>query len=152
MGKIDAMDMKILDELIKDSSLSIPKLSDKIDANPSVVYSRIKRLIKRGIIKTFTIIVNEEILGYGVIAVIGAEIDARQRGNIIDELLTIKEVRNVSEVTGRFDLLIKIQTRSMDELYTIISDNIGKISGILHTETFIEMNRRVKEPIYSFQR
>ncbi|MCP8304139.1 MAG: Lrp/AsnC family transcriptional regulator [archaeon] len=152
MGKIDVMDMKILAELMKDSSLSIPKLSDKIDANPSVVYSRIKRLIKRGIIKTFTVVVNEELLGYAVTAVIGAEIDARQRGNIIDELLTIKEVRNVSEVTGRFDLLVKIQTRSMDELYTIISENIGKISGILHTETFIEMNRRVKEPTYSLQR
>ncbi|MCP8323587.1 MAG: Lrp/AsnC family transcriptional regulator [Candidatus Methylarchaceae archaeon HK02M2] len=152
MGKIDVMDMKILTELIKDSSLSIPKLSKKIDANPSVVYSRIKRLLKRDVIKTFTIVVNEELLGYTVTAIIGTEIDARQRETIINELLTIKEVRNVSEVTGRFDLLILIKTKSMDELYNIISENIGKISGILHTETFIEMNKRIKEPIYSVQR
>jgi len=152
MGKIDALDIKILAELIKDSSLSIPKLSKKIDANSSVVYSRIKRLIKKNVIKTFTIVVNEDLLGYAVTAIIGMEIDARQRDSIINELFTIKEVRNISEVTGRFDLLIMTKTRSMDELYNIVSENIGKINGILHTETFIEMNRRVKEPTYSIQR
>ncbi|MCP8313696.1 MAG: winged helix-turn-helix transcriptional regulator, partial [archaeon] len=59
MGKIDEMDMKILAELVKNANLSVPKLSKKINVNPSVVYSRIKRLAKRNIIKNFTIVVNE---------------------------------------------------------------------------------------------
>ena len=66
MGKIDDTDMKILKELVADASLSVPKLSKKINVNPSVVYSRIKRLIKRGLIKKFTVIVNEQLLGYNV--------------------------------------------------------------------------------------
>src|SRR3990170_1601917 len=55
MGKIDDIDMKILSELVKDAGLSVPKLSKKISVNPSVVYSRIKRLLKRGLIKRYTV-------------------------------------------------------------------------------------------------
>jgi len=46
MAKVDKIDQKILSELSKDSSISIPKLAEKINANSSVVYSRIKRLLK----------------------------------------------------------------------------------------------------------
>jgi len=148
MGKIDEMDMKILAELVKNANLSVPKLSKKINVNPSVVYSRIKRLVKRNIIKNFTIVVNEELLGYVVTAVIGMDIDAKLRDSILNELLTLREVKDVSEVTGRFDLIVSIRARSLDELHNLVSEKIGKINGILHTETFIEMKKRAKEPIY----
>jgi len=42
---VDKIDQKILSELSKDSSISIPKLSEKINANYTVVYSWLKRLI-----------------------------------------------------------------------------------------------------------
>ncbi|MCP8321426.1 MAG: Lrp/AsnC family transcriptional regulator [archaeon] len=148
MGKIDEMDMKILAELVKNANLSVPKLSKKINVNPSVVYSRIKRLVKRNVIKNFTIVVNEELLGYVVTAVIGMDIDAKLRDNILNELLTLREVKDVSEVTGRFDLIVSIRARSLDELHNLVSEKIGKINGILHTETFIEMKKRAKEPVY----
>ena len=41
MAKLDEIDTVILQELVKDSGQSIPKLSRKIDVNASVVYSRI---------------------------------------------------------------------------------------------------------------
>ncbi len=148
MGKIDEMDMKILAELVKNANLSVPKLSKKINVNPSVVYSRIKRLVKRNIIKNFTIVVNEELLGYVVTAVIGMDIDAKLRDSILNELLTLREVKDVSEVTGRFDLIVSIRAKSLDELHNLVSEKIGKINGILHTETFISMKVRTKEPAY----
>jgi Lrp/AsnC family transcriptional regulator for asnA, asnC and gidA len=92
--------------------------------------------------------VNEELLGYFVTAVIGMDIDSKLRDDILNELLTLKEVRDVSEVTGRFDLIVSIRAKSLDELHNLVSDKIGKINGILHTETFIEMKKRTKEAVY----
>ena len=46
LERIDDLDMKILEELVKDASISVPRMSKKINVNTSVVYSRIKRLIK----------------------------------------------------------------------------------------------------------
>ena len=86
MAKVDKIDQKILSELSKDSSISIPKLAEKINANSSVVYSRIKRLLKNKLIERFTIDVDDKKLGYGVKALTGINMDSKQRDNVIQEL------------------------------------------------------------------
>ena len=79
MGRIDDLDLKILSELAQDASISVPKLSKKISVNASVVYSRIKRLVKRGLIKKFTIVINDEALGFGVKALTGINMDSQAK-------------------------------------------------------------------------
>ncbi len=145
MNKIDKLDLKILSELMKDASISVPKLSKKIDVNASVIYSRIKRLIKLGLIKKFTIIINEEALGFNVKALTGINMDAKYRDSILKELNKIPEVEEIIEVTGRFDMLVRLHARSLEEMYSIVSDRIGNIEGVHRTETFIEMRRTVKD-------
>nr|MDP9015758.1 winged helix-turn-helix transcriptional regulator [Thermoproteota archaeon] len=102
MRRIDDLDIKILSELSKDAGISVPKLSKKINVNSSVVYSRIKRLVKGGLIKKFTIIINDEALGFSVKALTGINMDSKLRDNVLNELFRISEVREVAEVTGRF--------------------------------------------------
>ncbi|HEU5120105.1 MAG TPA: Lrp/AsnC family transcriptional regulator [Candidatus Nitrosocosmicus sp.] len=147
MGRIDDLDLKILSELSKDASISVPRLSKKININSSVVYSRIKRLVKRGLIKKFTIIINDEALGFNVKALTGITMDSKLRDNVLGELFKIHEVREVAEVTGRFDVLVTMTTRSLDEMHQIISEKVGRIEGIQKTETFIEMRKTSREII-----
>jgi len=148
MAKIDELDLRILTELVKDASISVPKLSKKIDVNSSVAYSRIKRLSKKNLVEKFTVLVNERLLGYTVDAVIGCNIDSRLRENIMREIFDLDQVRDISEVTGRFDLLVNVKARSLDDLHNTISEKIGRVSGVQHTETFIEMKRTRKDPEY----
>ena len=150
-AKVDKIDQKILSELSKDSSISIPKLSEKINVNSSVVYSRIKRLVKKKFIERFTIDINNKELGYGVKALTGINMDSKQRDNIIQELFKISGVREVSEVTGRFDILVTMYAENLSEMYRIISDNIGKIQGIIGSESFIEMKTRTKQMPYMLE-
>jgi Lrp/AsnC family transcriptional regulator, regulator for asnA, asnC and gidA len=151
LTKIDAIDLKILAELQKDANISVPKLSKKINVNPSVVYSRIKRLTKRQLIKRFTIEVNDDVLGYNVSAIIGLNIDSKVREQILEEMLRMDGVRNVYEVTGRFDLLVMVKAKSLEELHSMVSARMGKLNGVNHTETFIEMRRREPESAYPSQ-
>ena len=152
MAKIDDIDLKILAELQKDASISVPKLSKKISVNSSVVYSRIKRLTKKQLIKRFTIEVNDSALGYTVSAMIGLNIDSKVREQIFDEMLQMDSIRDIYEVTGRFDLLIKVKAKSLEELHNTVSAKIGRLNGVLHSETFIEMGRRDKDSGYSQQK
>ena len=140
--------MKILSELSNDSSISIPKLSEKIDVNTSVVYSRIKRLVKNKLIKKFTIDVNDKELGYAVKSLTGINMDSRQRDVVIEELFKIPGVREISEVTGRFDILVIMFAKNLPEMHRLISEEIGKIQGISSSESFIEMKRRKKQMPY----
>ena len=147
MGRIDDLDLKILSELSKDASISVPRLSKKININSSVVYSRIKRLVKRGLIKKFTIIINDEALGFNVKALTGITMDSKLRDNVLGELFKIPAVREVAEVTGRFDVLVTMTARSLDEMHQIISEKVGRIEGVQKTETFIEMRKTSREII-----
>ena len=140
--------MSILSELSNDASISVPKLAKKINTNTSVVYSRIKRLLKRKLIQRFTIDVNDKELGYGVKSVTGINMDSKKRDNIIDSLFRIDGVREISEVTGRFDIMVTMNARNLNEMYKVVSEKIGKIDGIIGSESFIEMKRRTKSMPY----
>ena len=148
---MDKTDQKILSELSKDSSISIPKLAEKINVNSSVVYSRIKRLVKKKLIERFTIQVNNKELGYTVKSLTGINMDSKQRDNVIQELFKIPSVSEVSEVTGRFDILVTMYAENLSQMYRIISDNIGKIQGIIGSESFIEMKTRTKQMPYMLE-
>ena len=148
---MDKTDQRILSELSRDSSISIPKLSEKINANSSVVYSRIKRLINKKLIERFTIEINNKKLGYGVKSLTGINMDSKQRDNVIQELFKIQGVREVSEVTGRFDILVTMYAENLGEMYRIVSDNIGKIEGVISSESFIEMKTRKKQMSYMLE-
>jgi len=148
MAKIDDLDLTILSELSEDAAISIPKLSKKIKVNSSVVYSRIKRLIKHKLIERYTIVVNDAELGFGVKALTGINMDSKKRDNVINELFKIDGVREIAEVTGRFDILVTMYARSLDEMHKIVSEKIGRIDGVLSSESFIEMKTRNKSMPY----
>ena len=140
--------MNILSELSNDASISVPKLAKKINTNTSVVYSRIKRLLKQKLIQRFTIDVNDKELGYGVKSLTGINMDSKKRDNIIDSLFSIDGVREISEVTGRFDIMVTMYAKNLNEMHKVVSEKIGKIDGIIGSESFIEMKRRTKSMPY----
>ena len=144
-AKPDNIDLKILSELSNNSSISVPLLSKKINVNSSVVYSRIKRLIKRKLIERFTIEINNKELGYAVKSLTGINMDSKKRDNIIEELFKINEVREISEVTGRFDILVTMYSRNLEDMHQLVSEQIGKIQGIVSSESFIEMKTQTKQ-------
>lgn len=140
--------MKLLNELTADSSASIPVLARKMGINTSVLYSRIKRLVRKGLIKKFTITVDDSLLGIGVKASVGAKRDPKFKDAIHKKLMQTKEVTSISEVTGRFDIMIRVHAKSLDELHSIVIGKIGKIPGIQNTETLVELQKTEKDSIY----
>jgi len=136
------MDMKILSSLYNDASVSVPVLSKRLGVNLSVMYSRIKRLQKRGIIEKFTVQVNEENLGMRAGALAGLNIDPKQREAVLEEIEKIDGVRLIREVTGRFDIIVNLKGQSLDELHKAVYDVIGKVPGVMHAEIFMEVSRR----------
>lgn len=52
----------------------------------------------------------------------------------------IAEIRGVSEVysvTGEVDLIAVVRVREHDDLADVIADRIGKVEGVVRTQTYI---------------
>lgn len=148
MHRFDELDMKLLFELTKDGSISVPALSKKLGINTSVLYSRIKRLMKKKLIKRFTIVIDDSLLGIGVKASVGINRDPKFKDSIHKKLMDAPEVSSISEVTGRFDIMIQVLAENLEKLHSVVIEKIGKIEGIQNTETFVELQKTDKDPVY----
>jgi Lrp/AsnC family transcriptional regulator, regulator for asnA, asnC and gidA len=149
LGKLDEVDMKILGSLYQDASVSIPKLSKDLGLNLSVTYSRIKRLSKRQIIKQFTIVVDEDKLGLPASAVVGLNLDPKQRDQALSELAKLDQVRAIQEVTGRFDAFITLRAKTIEEIYKIVAEHLGRVPGVNQAETFVQVEKIT--PVVNFK-
>jgi Lrp/AsnC family transcriptional regulator for asnA, asnC and gidA len=148
LHRFDDLDMKLLYELTLDGSISVPTLSKKLGINASVLYSRIKRLMKKKLIKKFTVEIDESLLGIGVKASVGINRDPKLKEAIHKKFLKTSEIVSISEVTGRFDIIIKIHAKNLEALHSVVIEKIGKIDGIQNTETFVELQKTDKDPVY----
>ena len=148
LHRFDDLDMKLLYELNRDSSISIPVLSKKLGTNASVLYSRIKRLLRKGLIKRFTVEIDESLLGISVKASVGINRDPKFKDAIHKEFMETPEVVSISEVTGRFDIMIQVYAKNLETLHSVVIEKIGKINGIQNTETFVELQKTDKDPVY----
>ena len=148
LHNFDDLDMKLLYELTLDGSISVPILSKKLEINASVLYSRIKRLMKKKLIKKFTVEIDESLLGIGVKASVGINRDPKLKEAIHKKFMETSEVVSISEVTGRFDIMIKIHAKNLEALHSVVIEKIGKIDGIQNTETFVELQKTDKDPVY----
>ena len=99
-------------------------------------------------IKKFTIDIDETQLGFGVKAYVGINRDPKLKTEIHKNLLEIPEIDRIIEVTGRFDLMVGALAEDLERLHNIVVDKIGKIDGIQNTETFVELERTEKSPMY----
>ena len=148
MKKVDDLDLKLLIELKKNCNTSIPSLSKKFGINSSVLYSRINRLVKKKIITKFTIQTDDSQLGIGVKALVGINRDPKDKSTIHKMLMDIPYVVSIYEVTGRFDIIIRVFSEDLEQLHSVIIEKIGNIVGITSTETFVELQKTEKEEIY----
>ena len=44
--------------------------------------------------------------------------------------------------------MIKVYAENLEALHTVVIEKIGKIEGIQNTETFVELQRTDKDPVY----
>lgn len=145
---LDDTDRRIIAELAADSSVSVPKMSRRVGASANAVYARIEKLRRSGIIRRYSIVVDGRHLGYGIKAMLGVNMDIKRRAGIIEALMGIPEVAEVAEVTGRFDMLVTIYARSLEDMHRIVYGRIGRIGGILSSESFLQIKSQDKAMPY----
>src|ERR671910_266543 len=106
---LDDLNLKIMDMLGKDSSVSFVEVAKQIDVSDATIHNRVQRLIAAGIINKFTISVD-------------------------NNLCKVNEVLEVHEMHGIFDLFIKIRAKDLDQLRDIVQNKICRFPHILETE------------------
>lgn len=126
---LDELDMKIINTLQKDASLSYSDLARQLGQNESTIRKRVLTLRDRGIIKKFTIVVNTVKIGYNTIALVGFDVDPGMLLETAQKLAELEEVKFVATSTGDHMIMAEVWGRDGRELSQTLS-KIGSIQGI----------------------
>jgi len=128
--KLDHFDLKVLDELQRDSSQSQRALSARIGLSQNACWRRLKALEAAGIIRNRTVVLDRRQLGMGLVVFVMI----RTRHHSADWLKQfrqhvslIPEVVDFFRIGGDYDYLLKIVTRDMtsyDEVYKRLIESI----------------------------
>src|SRR5215213_7324373 len=150
--RLDDLDLKIIDMLRKDSSVPFVEVARQIDVSDATVHNRVQRLIAAGIINKFTISVDNNRLGYSHLAYMGINIECGFVDDVTDELSKVDEVLEIHEMHGRFDLLLKVRAKNLDQMRDIVVHKIRILPHIIETELMTVLKSRKEEQMVSLKK
>ena len=132
---MDTMDNKILACLKKNSRIKASEISKEIHLSVSAVLERIHKMEKSGIIKNFTIAVDEVKLGNETSALMEVSLDhPKYYDSFTKSVMENKNIVFCYYLTGDFDFMLKILCRSSQELEKIHRE-IKCLEGVSGTKT-----------------
>ncbi|MBV6305617.1 Lrp/AsnC family transcriptional regulator [Candidimonas humi] len=130
---LDAIDLKILDELQRDASLSNVELARRIHLSPSPCLARVKALEAAGIITRYVALADAAALGLGLNVFISISLKSQDRQALADFERRIAEHDEVMEcylMTGNEDYLIRVAVVDIAALEHFILEHLTSIPGI----------------------
>jgi len=65
------------------------------------------------------------------------KIDAARAKEILNEIRDIEEVKNAFLVFGRYDMVVMLEAKSIEDIGRVVIEKIAKIPGVRSTETLI---------------
>ncbi len=64
------------------------------------------------------------------------------RGKLVDKIRTLEIVKEAEQVYGEYDIVVRTETESIDELNVFIYDKLRKIRGLAATTTMITLRKK----------
>lgn len=142
---LDEINLKIIDILSRDSSTTFVEIARKIGISDATVHLRVRRLIASRIIRKFTISVNNGRLGYDHLAFLGINLEPGFAEQVVLGLSNVEAVLEIHEMHGRFDLMLKIRSKDLEELRDTVVRKIRILPHILEIELMTVLKSRKEE-------
>jgi Lrp/AsnC family transcriptional regulator for asnA, asnC and gidA len=149
---LDEVNLRILDILNRDASRPFVDIAKELEISDATVHIRVRRLLAAGILRKFTIATDNALLGYDHLAFIGININQGSANEVINLLSQFDEILELHEMYGQFDLLLKIRTKSLEEMRDIVVNKIGKIPQITEAELMTVLRTIKEEQLTSLKR
>jgi len=134
--ELDAVDVKILDLLQQDSSLSIADIADQVGLSSSPCWRRIERLKRAGVIVRQVTLLDYEKLGlnFEVFASVKLQMPSRENLDRFEAAVAAwPEVVDCATVTGAVDYMLRVVTTDMHAYDDFLRDKmlaLGLVSDV----------------------
>src|SRR5690625_3162905 len=109
----DQQDKAIMRLLQKDARMTIREIADQVGMSSTPVFERIKKLEKAGFIEGYVALLNQELLGYKMVAFVQISLSLHNRyevNSFVERVTVFPEVMECYHTTGDSDFILKIRS------------------------------------------
>ncbi len=138
-GKIDTIDVSILQNLQDDGRMTNVELANKAGISAPPCLRRLRRLEQENIIMGYFATINGAALGYDFTALCFVSLDKQTSDRnklFISYINQIDEVRKCSSTSGEFDFILKIVTKNFTAYEKFLNDKIKSYPNIVSVKSF----------------
>ena len=137
--QLDDLDRKIIGELQKNGRVSYKDISKRLKVSDGTVRFRVGKMIRNNFLRIMAS-VNPFALENSILALVAMQLERRTQKQTMETISQLRGVVSVTNVTGRYDLLVEVFLDSQKELNKFLMDDLSKIGGIKATETFVSLD------------
>lgn len=145
MNKLDRFDIRILDALQKDGSISNQELAERIGLSPSPCSRRVRQLQDSGYIRQQVALLDPQKLGLTLTAyvLIGMDRHTPERfANFQQHIARWDEVLECSLITGMdADYQLKVMVPDMDHYQRFLLEKLTRIEGVTSVRSSFVLNQ-----------
>ena len=137
--RIDKLDQELILDLQRDGRRSYIDLAKMLNVSEGTVRGRLRKLLDQGIIKITTMPELNK-LGYSFMGIVGMQVHLADLRMVADQLTENPHVCYLANVTGRYEFIAIIVTRTSAEFAEFMENTISAIPSIIRTETFVSLH------------
>ena len=141
---LDATNIRILNQLQNDASLTNVELASRINLSPSPCLSRVKLLEQSGVIERRVALLNPQALGLQINALIRVHL-SHHSANAVDRFANaighLPEVMDLFLMSD-FDYVLRVMVRDMTDLERFLVETVSRIEGVAQVKTDIVLKKR----------
>lgn len=142
--QLDALDLRLLEQLQRDASLSNQALAEKVHVSPATCLRRVKRLVDNGYIERQVALLSPDRLGAGLIAIVEITLD-----NQASERLEGFEARAAAEAAVQQcyrtssgpDFVLVVQVRDMEAYHALVRRLFTSDANVRNVKTYFSVRR-----------
>jgi Lrp/AsnC family leucine-responsive transcriptional regulator len=132
------LDLQIVEMLQENGKLSYVDIGEKIGLSPSPVKERVNKLIKTGVLKQNSYLVNPTSVGLDLCAFVQVILPAPDaEENFINKVNNIDEIQECHCISGEYSYLLKVRVKNTLALEKLLANEIKSIKGVIRTNSTI---------------
>ena len=137
--ELDDVDLGIIRLLQHDSRLSYNKIAAKLGISAGTAYNRVKSLEDRGILKSYTVLVDHLKLGYNMMAIVLIQAEGTHLVEVEKEIAKMANVISVYDITGDYDIAVIVRFKDRMGLNAFVK-RLLSMSYVKRTVTNVVLN------------
>lgn len=151
LENLDAVDVRILALLQEDSSLSVKEIATKVGLSTSPTYERINRLQREGFILRYVALLDREKIGKGLVVYCNITLKEQSKAtlrNFEKAASSLKEIMEVTCLSGNYDYLLKVVTTDMRSYHDFVIEKLSTIENIANVQSSFVMEEIKRDTAY----